>query len=146
MEERRVKLWRRLAAAFYDSLLLIACYFVITLVGIALNDGEAVNGDRLFWVLLLITWGFFVKFWCYPGQTLGMQVWKVQVLQANGNYLTWRQSSIRFFVAVLSWCCVGGGFIWAFFDKEGRTWHDLVSQSKLVFVDHKERQKEESSE
>ncbi|TBR37608.1 RDD family protein [Marinomonas agarivorans] len=143
MLERKVRLWRRLAAAFYDGLLLIACYFVITLIGIVINDGEAINGDILFWCLLVVTWSFFVKFWCYPGQTLGMQVWKVQVLDESGHHLTWRQSSIRFCIAILSWAALGTGFIWALFDKNGRTWHDKVSQSKLVFIDHKKRQQEQ---
>lgn len=143
MPAKKIRLWRRLAAAFYDSLLLIACYFVIALVGIGINDGEAVNGDILFWFLLLVTWVFFVKFWCYPGQTLGMQVWKVQVLDVSGHHLTWRQSCIRFFVAILSWVALGLGFFWALFDKDGRTWHDIVSQSQLVFIDHKKRQQSE---
>lgn len=140
VEERKVRLWRRLAAAFYDGLLLIACYFVIALIGTILNDGEAVDGDKLFWVLMLITWLFFVKFWRYPGQTLGMQVWKVQVVSVDGYHLTWRQASVRFFIAMLSWACFGLGFIWGLFDKEGRTWHDMLSHSKLVFIDHKKRQ------
>jgi uncharacterized RDD family membrane protein YckC len=77
---RKVHLWRRLAAAFYDSLLLIALYFVVGWVAVMANNGEAVEGFWLFWLLLLIAWGFFVKFWRYPGQTLGMQVWKFLAL------------------------------------------------------------------
>lgn len=142
MKEVKVKLWRRLAAALYDAILLLACYFVVAMVGVALNGGEAVNGLILFWVLLFITWCFFVKFWCYSGQTLGMQVWKVKVVNLDGDVLNWKQASIRIIVAMISWLVFGLGFIWSMFNKEGYAWHDLVSQSKLVFIDHKKNQQQ----
>jgi len=137
MKEIKVALWRRLAAALYDSFLLIACYFVVALIGVILNDGEAVSGPWLFWVLFIIAWAFFVKFWCFPGQTLGMQVWKVQVISDSGGNLTYSQASIRMFAAMLSWAVFGLGFIWCLFDKKGRSWHDIISHTQLVFVDHK---------
>lgn len=136
---RKVYLWRRLAAAFYDSLLLIALYFVVGWVAVMANNGEAVEGFWLFWLLLLIAWGFFVKFWRYPGQTLGMQVWKFRVVQENGAPITMRQATARYVFAMVSWACFGLGFLWAFIDKNHQTWHDKLSQTHLEFIDHKQR-------
>lgn len=141
MQERKVRLWRRLAAAGYDAILLIAIYFVVALIGVILNGGEAVNGFILFCILVFISWCFFVKFWCYPGQTLGMQVWKIKVVNLNGKNLNWRQATIRMLIAIVSWAVCGLGFFWSLFNKEGRTWHDQVSQSKLVFIDHKKAER-----
>ena len=103
------------------------------------NDGEAVDGPWLFWLLLIIAWGFFVKFWRYPGQTLGMQVWKFRVVQDNGAPLTVRQATARYVLALVSWGCFGLGFLWALVDKNQLTWHDKLSQTRLEFIDHKQR-------
>lgn len=140
MNQVQVVLWRRLAAAVYDSIILLALYFVATLVAVLINEGEAVESPIFFWTLLLITWAFFVKFWCSPGQTLGMQVWKVKVVNEQGGALTAKQASARMIFACLSWGVGGLGFIWSLFDKEGLTWHDKLSQSRLVFIDHKKQQ------
>lgn len=137
MEAKRVNLWRRLAAAAYDTFLLIALYFVVGWVAVLANDGEAEEGFWLFWVLLALAWGFFIKFWCHPGQTLGMQVWKVRVVQLDGSPLTLRLATARYVFALVSWGCLGLGFLWSLFDKEGRTWHDRLSQTKLEFIDHR---------
>ena len=133
----KVRLWRRLAAALYDSFLLIALYFVLTLAAVLMNDGEAVEGTLVFWLLFLIAWGFFVKFWCRPGQTLGMQVWKIKVVTDDGLPLSWRQATARMLMAMVSWLCLGLGFLWCLVDKDGQSWHDRLTQTKLIFIDHK---------
>lgn len=140
MNQMQVALWRRLAAAVYDSIILLALYFVAGLVAVVMNDGEAVENPLFFWLLLFIAWAFFVKFWCSPGQTLGMQVWKVKVVNERGGALTAKQASARMIFALLSWSVLGLGFLWALFDKDGLTWHDKLSHSRLVFIDHKKQQ------
>ncbi|MBM6552222.1 RDD family protein [Marinomonas ostreistagni] len=137
--QQKVQLWRRLAAAFYDSLLLIALYFVVGWIAVMANDGEAVEAGWLFWLLLLIAWGFFVKFWRYPGQTLGMQVWKFRLVQTDGTQVTLRQATARYLLALVSWACAGLGFWWALLDKDGATWHDKLTDTRLEFIDHKKR-------
>ena len=103
------------------------------------NDGEAVEAGWLFWVLLFIAWAFFTKFWRFPGQTLGMQVWKFRVVQESGHRLTVRQATARYLFALVSWACFGLGFWWSLIDKDGATWHDKWTQTKLEFIDHKKR-------
>lgn len=142
MNQVQVALWRRLAAAVYDSIILIALYFVASLVAVLINEGEAVESPIFFWALLFIAWAFFVKFWCSPGQTLGMQVWKVKVVNERGGPLTPKQASARMIFAILSWALLGLGFIWSLFDKEGLTLHDKLSHSRLIFIDHKKSKKE----
>ncbi|WP_211313870.1 RDD family protein [Marinomonas piezotolerans] len=133
---KRISLWRRLAAAFYDLLLLLALYFLVGWIAVMSNDGEAVDGRLLFWPLLLIAWGFFAKFWCHPGQTLGMQVWKFRIVNKYGTALTFRQASARFLLSLISWACVGLGFIWVLIDRDGLAWHDRLSHTRLEFIDH----------
>ncbi len=133
----RIRLWRRLAAAMYDGFLLLALYFILGWVLVLLNDGAAVEGPWMFWFLIFVAWAFFAKFWCYPGQTLGMQVWKMKLVSENDQAVTLRQASVRFLLSLVSWAAFGLGFLWCLVDKDGRSWHDKLSQTKLVYIDHK---------
>ncbi|WNW13574.1 RDD family protein [Pseudomonas sp. DTU_2021_1001937_2_SI_NGA_ILE_001] len=139
-------LLRRLAAIAYDLLLCLAVQivtaFVYKLIWMAfvgearlreLSDAGATDGDPLLSsLLLLVTFGFFAKFWTHGGQTLGMQVWGVRVQNADGSAISLTQALLRFMVAIASALCLGLGFLWCLYDKQGRTWHDIYSNSQLV--------------
>lgn len=137
---------RRFAAMFYDTFLSIALLMVITLaykgvqmaiVGEArlrqLSDAGALDGDPLLSTLLVMgLFGFFAKFWTHNGQTLGMQVWGVRIQNRDGSAISLWQALLRFIVSIASWLCLGLGFLWALWDKEKRTWHDIYSDSCAV--------------
>lgn len=141
-------LGRRFAAIFYDALLcfalLLVTAFIYKLVLMAfigearlkaLSESGSLDGDPfLSTILLLVIFGFFAKFWTHSGQTLGMQVWGIRVQNADGSGISLLQALLRFMVSIASWLCVGLGFIWALFDKQNRSWHDLYSNSQLVRV------------
>ncbi|MDH3355608.1 MAG: RDD family protein, partial [Chromatiales bacterium] len=80
---------------------------------------------------------FYGWFWTHGGQTLGMRVWRIQVIDESGEPVNWSQAAIRFGVALLSWCCIGTGFLWALFDNKSRGWHDLASKSRLIVIPKK---------
>jgi uncharacterized RDD family membrane protein YckC len=139
---------RRLAAICYDALLCVAIQlvtaFIYKLVQMAfigqarlreLSESGALDGDPLLSsILLLVTFGFFAKFWTHAGQTLGMQVWGIRVQNADGTAISLMQALLRFIVAIASWLCLGAGFVWSLFDKQRRTWHDRYSDTQLVRV------------
>jgi len=140
-------LMRRLAAMFYDSLLCIALMMVVTLFYQqvllrllygsdqlkVLADAGRLDIDPLLSTLLLFSlFGFFAKFWTHNGQTLGMQVWGVRVQNADGSAISLWQALLRFVVAIGSWLFAGLGFLWLLWDKQGRTWHDIYSDSRVV--------------
>ena len=134
----RPALWRRLAAAFYDSLVVLALWFLGTALILPITHGEAVASSNLPAVmayrLYLLTIGFlfFAGFWIRSGQTLGMLAWKVRVVQSgNGARITWAQALLRYLAALLSWLVFGLGFIWSLFDRERKTWHDRLSGTEL---------------
>ena len=76
--------------------------------------------------------GFFAKFWTHNGQTLGMQVWGIRIQNKDGSAIDLWQALLRFLLAILSWLCLGLGFLWMLWDKEKRTWHDIYSESQAV--------------
>ncbi|WP_122208945.1 RDD family protein [Pseudomonas viridiflava] len=137
---------RRLAAISYDALLCLAIQlvtaFIYKLVQMAfigetrlreLSESGALDGDPvLSSILLLVTFGFFAKFWTHAGQTLGMQVWGIRVQNADGTAITLMQALLRFFCALVSCLCAGLGFIWSLLDPQQRTWHDRFSSTRLL--------------
>ncbi|HEV2111630.1 MAG TPA: RDD family protein [Gammaproteobacteria bacterium] len=136
-----VPLWRRLAAACYDGLIVLALWFIATALVMPISR-EAVSPNhaaaeflyRLY--LLTIGYAFFAGFWVRDGQTVGMLAWRVKLLQsANGDTVTWKQAVLRYLAALLSWAVLGAGFWWALFDPERKTWHDWLSGTELALAD-----------
>lgn len=126
-------LGRRFGAIVYDSLLVLAVLFLGTLPFVAAAGGEPVEpGDRLYQLtMLLLCYGFFVGFWSGYGRTLGMQSWRLRIETAEGRKPSLRQSTVRFFAALLSWLPAGLGFWWQLVDRDGLTWHDRLSGTRL---------------
>ena len=136
---RPAPLGRRLAAAVYDSLLVIALWFLVGFIALLFTHGEAVpTGHPLFSVILFgLTALFFIVFWTHGGQTLGMKTWKMKLLQKNGEAVTWTLAFIRFISAAVAWAAAGVGFLWSLIDPEKRTWHDIASNCVLIDLRHK---------
>ena len=135
---RGIPLWRRLAASCYDSLIVLALWFIGTALVMPLSRA-AVSPDhplaeliyRLY--LLAIGCAFFACFWVRDGQTVGMLAWRVKLRQSDsGGSVTWAQALLRYLAALLSWAALGLGFWWALFDPERKTWHDRLSRTELV--------------
>lgn len=126
-------LLRHLAAIFYDLLLLSALLFFSTALLLPFNGGEAFTSRQIFYpiYLLCVSYFFYGWFWTHGGQTLGLKAWKLKAVSNNGNPITWRQAFIRFVVSIVSWGCLGLGFLWVFFNKGRLSWHDMASKTAL---------------
>jgi uncharacterized RDD family membrane protein YckC len=61
-----------------------------------------------------------------------MRAWKLRLVNSQGRNPSLRQASTRFGLAIISWLSAGGGFIWAFFDPERRTFHDRFAGTWLT--------------
>lgn len=127
-------LLRRFGAILYDSLLVTALLFLVTVPFIAIRGGDSVEAnDRLYqFCLIVVIYAFFVGFWVSKGRTLGMQSWGLQLETSNGGNPTLATASFRFFAALLSWLPLGLGFVWQLWDKDRLTWHDRLSGTRLV--------------
>lgn len=129
-----VTLLRRLGAILYDFLLLITVLFIASfLVVIPFNIKPENPFFFLYQVyIFIVAFIFFAWFWTHNGQTLGMRTWKIKVVTKDGNALTWGMCLIRYAVSIISWSAFGLGFFWSLLDKQNRTWHDIVSETKLI--------------
>jgi uncharacterized RDD family membrane protein YckC len=131
--------WRRLAAMFYDGLLLLALYMFSAAILLPFTRGEAITPQDsalltyvLRALLVAVTVFYFGWSWTRSGQTLGMLAWKIRALRADGARLSWRDVILRLCASLLSWAPAGLGFLWILFDGEKRAWHDRLSRTRLI--------------
>ena len=134
MAETAAGLPRVLAACAYDALLSAAIVFTGSAVAVAVVGGNAVPaGDPLFRLYLLaLAFPYYGYCWTHGGQTLGMRTWRVKAIAAHGATVSWSQAVLRYLGAVASLFALGLGFAWILIDREHRSWHDLVSRTRLV--------------
>ena len=132
-------IWRRLAALFYDLLVLVALWMIAAaLVLLAFHgDVDVANQPRMYHltlqgVLLALSAIYFVVSWSHGGQTIGMRAWKVRIIDADGRSPSVQRSLARFALALVS-LIAGFGFICCLFDAERRAWHDVIAKTKMVF-------------
>jgi len=133
---KNTPLMRRVAAMLYDGLLLFALLMLAGTPFVAFRGGEAVPAltDTFFRLTLLtVILLYFIGFWSRSGRTLGMQSWRLQLQSANGGGITFSAATIRFFAALLSFVPAGLGFLWALWDRDGLTWHDRLSNTRIVY-------------
>jgi uncharacterized RDD family membrane protein YckC len=125
-------LLRRLAACFYDCLVLAAVLMMAGALWVAVSRVAAAPGDWLFrGYLLAVAAVFFGAFWT-RGETLGMRAWKLRLVAADGQPPGWGRALLRFATAFISWAALGLGFLWVLVDRERLAWHDRLSGTRLV--------------
>jgi uncharacterized RDD family membrane protein YckC len=127
-------LGRRLGAALYDGLLVLALMILGTSPFVALRGEPVEAGDPLHqFAMLAIAWLFFALFWSRYGRTLGLQSWRLRIETPAGNKPTFAAASLRFVAAIVSWLPLGLGFWWQLWDREHLTWHDRLSGTRLRY-------------
>lgn len=156
---------KRLLAAFYDSLLILASLFFATLLTLPFTKGEiaAENNIYMSFYLFAVIIIFYGWFWTHGGQTLGMRTWKQQLISINGKPVSWQQSSLRvlsgapawilFLISLLlwmfpekthitkylanipAWLMVVVSFIWILLDNRSGNWRDKITGTQIVSTD-----------
>ncbi|HRH78562.1 MAG TPA: RDD family protein [Cellvibrionaceae bacterium] len=142
---RSAPLWRRFAALGYDSLILMALSMgygaLITSVKVALGtpgqDYQPMLHSPLYflgWLLVLVS--FFLYSWCRSGQTIGMRAWRIQLIPQDSaqRALSIKQALARCLFGSLSMLALGAGYWYGWFNPEGNTWHDAMTQSRVIVI------------
>ena len=95
--------------------------------------GRTAMEDPVYTFYLIAIWFFYLA-WCWHkgGMTMGMRAWRVRIVDEKGNRPGWGKSAIRFLVSLFSAVAAGAGFLWALADSRKRTWHDILSRTRLV--------------
>ncbi len=128
-----------MGAICYDALLLLAVLFFATAIALPFNSGQAFAADQFFYpvYLLTISFIFYGWFWTHGGQTLGLRAWKIKAETLEGQTMTWQHAAVRFAGGLLSWVCLGLGFVWCLFSKDRQCWHDSFSKTRLIWQQEK---------
>ena len=140
-------LWRRLAAMLYDSFLVISLCFLVGVVNLGIQmyvygvkqlksmteSGQTLDGPGFYVMLLLTIFSFYAYFWTCRGQTLGMQAWRLKVLDKAGGRISLKQSLLRFIVAIPSILLGMAGLWWVLFDRQNKSWQDHASDSVTYY-------------
>ncbi|MBE9562640.1 MAG: RDD family protein [Proteobacteria bacterium] len=136
-----VGILRYFAVIFYDSLLLFSVLFLATIIVYLATDGtiiypiEDTQTSIMFQAyLFIISFFYFAWSWVKGGQTLGMKAWRVRLVTSDNQPISLRHCLLRFLISIISWLMFGMGFFWAFFNKQHRTWHDLISNTHLIVL------------
>ena len=138
---------KRLAAMVYDSLLIFGLLFAATIPTLFLQSEQKldktneqvihdlpvlVDGWPFQLYLLLVYLGFFCWFWKKNGQTLGMQAWRLELVDMQGQPISLKQCLQRIAGAFISTACLGAGYWWIWLDKDKLSWHDRWSNSRII--------------
>jgi len=78
---------------------------------------------------------YFGLFTIFGGSTPGMMVGGLQVASFSGDLPTPRQYLLRAIGYLLSAGTCFLGFLWVFWDEDGLTWHDRLSQTYLAEIE-----------
>lgn len=124
----------RFTAYSLDILIIVAGYYA-TFFLLFFNSG--IGQHPSFAVLLLLLWiGISILYngWFSSEgrQTLGKRFLGLRVLSRDGTPVSPRQGFIRAAGYLLSGVPFNLGFIWAFFQPEKRSWHDLMAGTIVV--------------
>ena len=134
---------KRITALVYDTLVLCAillCYgwVVVYLIqeawlGVPLADnGRAQMGVFGQIGQLCIPFLFYCFFWMRGGQTLGMKAWRIKLLNSENQPATLAQCLLRCLTAPFCVLLGGFGYVWCWFDRDGRALHDRLSSTQIV--------------
>jgi len=80
-------------------------------------------------ILVLTYFTFFHGAW---GQTIGKMIFRLRVLKADGQPLTFSRALARTFAYILSAIPFFLGFFWVGFTSKKRSWHDAIAGTMVV--------------
>ena len=123
--------FRRIAALFYDLILIIAlCIGSILLITFFINTEILSPFMYLFFFVLSIS--FYCYFWKQnKGQTLGMQVWKIKLSQIDGADVKLSNMIARCISGLVLNLFFGINYLPMIFRKDKRTLNDILSKTVL---------------
>ena len=132
----------------YDTFLVVALVAVVNATALAVlvqatsGEQEVLNAHLVQLLTALSIIGFFSLFWLKSGQTLGMQAWRIKLVDFQGNPPSSGKAILRCCGAFLSAACLGLGYLWCLIDRNQRYWHDYLSQTELVLLPRESRTKD----
>jgi uncharacterized RDD family membrane protein YckC len=154
-------IWRRLVALCYESLLLIAVIMAAAMAFQLLWPGDpqsAITRYTRFGYMMALLFGYFSWCWQRSGQTLAMKTWRLRLVAAGSQPLSWKMMTIRFLLVLaailplppawiwakhvpdMKWvlwlACAWAAlpYLWAFIDRDRQFLHDRLVGTRLTLA------------
>jgi len=140
--------WRRAMAYFVDSMLLFCVSLALLFSGwMAFLLGSPAGGRALmqhmkqfapffmllyYLALMFFNMIYFTYFHGNTGQTPGKMLLGIQVLQANGERVTYGIAFLRWVGYIVSQLFLYLGFLWIGVDQNKRGWHDYIAGTVVI--------------
>lgn len=118
----------------YDTLILLGLLIVAAALALPFGNVHKVAFQD-FWFtlwLLLVCFAYFAGCWRYGGMTVGMRAWRIRLISADDQKVSWITCLKRFLVGMVSLGVFGLGILWALGDSKNRSWHDLAARTLLI--------------
>lgn len=116
---------------FYDSIVILSFLLIASAFWLPIGFGHPLyvlyKGFLFLSIFLYFAWC-----WTRSGQTVGMRIWRFHLVCSDGSQIRWPQSVTRFVGAVFSFAIFGAGYLWILFNRQRKSWHDIVSGTCLV--------------
>jgi uncharacterized RDD family membrane protein YckC len=118
----------------YDAVIMLALLIVATAIALPFGDINKVALHDFWFTLWLFVVCFFylAACWRYGGMTMGMRAWRVKLMSADEQVISWPRCLLRFLVGLVSLGAFGLGILWALVDSKNRGWHDLAARTLLI--------------
>lgn len=114
--------WIRVAALILDGI-------ILGIAGIFIRTGGAGGGGLV--VGFLYNW-LMIAF--NDGRTLGKMACGIRIARPDGSPVDIGTAAARAGMAIVSGLALGLGYLWAAWDDENRTWHDMVANTRAFRV------------
>jgi len=139
---RYAGIWRRLAAAIIDTVMLAFMLFAVSIVAVVFLVALPLRGQVLQTGLfrlaaaalaLLIAWAYSAGFECSAGQgTIGKATLGVAGCDAEGQRIGFGRASLRFVGKLLTCLTLGAGFVLIAFDRRKRGLDDRLAGTVVI--------------
>lgn len=114
--------WIRFVASLLDGLILLVAGFIL---------GDAQGGVAGTLIGFLYNWLMLAY---NDGRTLGKMALGIRIARPDGSAIDLGTAAARSGMAIVSGIPFALGYIWAAFDSENRTWHDMVANTRSFSV------------
>ncbi|ENO86761.1 RDD family protein [Thauera linaloolentis] len=129
---------RRLASMLYESMLLLgvlALTFLVPYLMLGVGFGISPPGWFAWLHIFAVLGGYFVWYWRRHGQTLAMQTWRLQLVDAaDGRGLSPGRCWLRYALCWPSVLLFGVGLLWALIDRDRQFLHDRLAGACIVLL------------
>ncbi len=98
-----------------------------------LSAAAGTLGVVIWFAILILQFLYFGYYWNKDGQSIGMKLTGIKVVQRDGNIMSYVKAALRGTVGYwISGLIFGLGFIWAAFDSDKEAWHDKIFETMVV--------------